>query len=435
MSSVWNKIDPGLATIYAEYLEVREHGPSARAVHPVVEAGGRPIVFVHFTAELEELEALGFECAWREDEHRAKGTIDLADLERLAEHPGVHRILFGRERKLLLDKSVPDIRANKVWALAGGVFSGGTGAGAIVGIIDTGIDFRHEFFLASASPATTRIRRIWDQGLTPTGGEKSPDVGLLSGGPPTYGVEYTDDDINKVLRATSGAPPVRHRDCEGHGTHVASIAAGDGRKAFKFVGVAPRADLVIVKHLDLETDPAGVGSAVLFRDAVSYILNVAGKPPVGPRPVVINYSIGTGLGPHDGFTDDEDWLTDKFKGATGRIFVAAAGNEGGVRQHARIELPATTEVEIPLELVDDRKKTEQFRGCQNVDVTDDLFVDLWYRSGGPTLSAKVDLPLLAVEFDAPALGDPVKSDTFGFLKKWEIGALGGERDAAGALGR
>jgi hypothetical protein len=118
---------------------------------------------------LDELEALGFKCVWREDENGALGTIGLADLERLAEHPGVHRILFGRERKSLLDVSVPDIGANKVWAHGSGdVFTGATGKGAIVGIIDTGIDFRHEFFLLGSGPtATTRIRRIWDQGLAP----------------------------------------------------------------------------------------------------------------------------------------------------------------------------------------------------------------------------------------------------------------------------
>jgi hypothetical protein len=42
------------------------------------------------------------------------GTINLADLERLAQHPGVFKMSFGREPDPLLDKSVPDIRAREV---------------------------------------------------------------------------------------------------------------------------------------------------------------------------------------------------------------------------------------------------------------------------------------------------------------------------------
>jgi hypothetical protein len=79
-------------------------------------------------------------------------------------------------------------------------------------------------------------------------------------------------------------------------------------------------------------------------DAVDYILNVASKLGL---PVVINFSQGSQIGPHDGFTDEEDWLTNKFAGATGQLFVAAAGNEGDLRKHAWIELVAATPVEVP----------------------------------------------------------------------------------------
>jgi subtilisin family serine protease len=427
MPSVWNKIDPGLATIYADYLRVREHGPGRpHRVHPVVEAGGRLQGFVHFTAELEELEALGFECVWQEDENRALGTIDLADLERLAKHPGVHRILFGREPRRLLDVSVPDIGANKVWTHGSGdVFTGATGKGAIVGIIDTGIDFRHKFFLGKSSPPTTRIRRIWDQGLTPdnTLGEKGPDPALLSGGPDTYGVEYTDAHINDVLRKTANAPPVRHRDGGDHGTHVASIAAGDGRPAYKYIGVAPRADLVVVKLQDLESDPKVGGNSVpdakRLYDAVDYILKVSSQLGL---PVVINCSQGFQIGPHDGFTDEEDWLTNRFARAKGQVFVAAAGNEGDLRKHARIELQAATAVEIPLELYDTRAMKDTFSGGRWVDGSGELIVDLYYPHGGPTLSATLELPsgLVGVEDDAPALGDSPNTGLFAWGRHYEI---------------
>jgi subtilisin family serine protease len=426
MPAVWQKIDPGLAEVYADYLAVRDRGPRGRAVHPVVEAGVRPSVFVHFTTDVEKLEALGFECVWQKDANNARGTIDLADLERLAEHPGVHRILFGRELDPLLDVSVRDIKANRLWTRTGSVFrparpKGATGAGAIVGIIDTGIDFHHAFFMGE-SPATTRIRRIWDQGLEAIAGEKEPDARLLSGGSGggTYGVEYQDvDHINPVL---GGAPDnIRHRDCDGHGTHVASIAAGDGRAQYQHVGVAPRADLVVVKGRDLEKPPTGKGGYELFIDAVSYILNVAEQEL--RKPVVINLSAGYVLGPHDGLTDEEIWLGDRFKHpAVGRVFVAGAGNLGGQRRHARIELPANEEVAIPLNLVDGRGGYYKvYRKCQEVDGTDPLEVDLWYRNGGPELSAKLDLPHTSSDASAPALGVGPKEGYFDQKQHWRAG--------------
>ena len=155
----------------------------------------------------------------------------------------VLRLLVGEEPQLHLDASIPEIKANQVWTVnaATGVFSGQTGNGAIVGIIDTGIDFQHSFFTKAASPRTTRIQRIWDMGLAKKGAEKAPDPTFLGlpAGSQSYGVEYTADHINAVLQKKPGAMPVRHRDCVGHGTHVASTAAGDGRPKHKFIGVAP----------------------------------------------------------------------------------------------------------------------------------------------------------------------------------------------------
>jgi subtilisin family serine protease len=388
MPAVWQKIDPGLADLYTEYVRGGD--------------GGRVNVEVQFVADLSELERLGFEAAFQEDENRATGTVDLADLERLAEHPGVVHIAYGRMPEPMLDISVPDIRANLVWTLTGGVFGGATGAGAIVGIIDSGIDFGHPFFLRSTSPPTTRILRIWDPGLVPVAGESSPPSTLLSGDPGSYGVEYKATQINAVLRGVAGAQPVRHRDYRGHGTHVASIAAGDGRDAFTHVGVAPAADLIVVKFLDHDETPRAGGLDVrperLFRDCVSYILHVAKTPdpdelrtPEDAKPVVINCSFGTPLGPHDGLTNDEDWLTSTFSGARseGRILVTAGGNSAGDRAHARIEFPAGPgTVEIPFELFDARTLRSRFDKGRWVDNPGTLAVQLWYPRGAAGLSAE-----------------------------------------------
>jgi len=419
--TVWDKLDSGLTSVYLNYLRVREGGAEAVArVHSAVAGGGRLNVTMRYTGDLSAIEAIGFRTLWNHGQGRVGGTLDLSNLEQLAAHPGVLKLSFGTRPKPMLDKSVPQIRADQVWTFssASKAFSGSTGAGVVVGIIDTGIDFQHPFFLKTSSPKTTRILRIWDQGLGKKPGENEPDPALLSvpASGNSYGVEYTDIAINKVLQKVAGATPVRHRDCDGHGTHVASIAAGNGEDKFKFIGVAPEANLVVVKHIYLENTPQvgghDVDASQLFADAVSYILNVAKN--VFGQPVVINYSLGSSMGPHDGFTEDEIWLSDKFAGSTGEAFVTVAGNDGGPqqspdgRQHVRIDFPAAGDtVDIPLDLFDPRTNRREFGTCSWVNATESLRIQLYYPVGGPALSASLQFPPVAAIAGfkpCPALG-------------------------------
>lgn len=126
MSEIWRKIDPGLARVYARYLSGEEEFR-------------RVVVSVYFTSGLDDLESLGFEPVRREDENRVTGAIDLAGLESFAAHEGVEEIVFGETLHPMLEVSVHDVRADEVWSVSGGTFSGGTGAGAMIGVIDSGI--------------------------------------------------------------------------------------------------------------------------------------------------------------------------------------------------------------------------------------------------------------------------------------------------------
>jgi len=425
MSTVWNKIDSGLSSIYSNYLLVQKRGvEGVPHVHPAVAAGGRLNVSLQYTGDLAEIEALGFQTVSKGVSGLATGTVDLANLERLSAHPGVLKMSFGRARKPTLDKSVPDIKADEIWNLSGGVFSGSTGAGVIVGIIDTGVDIHHPFLRKTNANKETRILRIWDQGLEPEGGDTQPDPNFLSQGGPTYGVEY---NRAQIMAALGGLANFRHRDCSGHGTHVASIAVGNGQDKFKFVGVAPEADLIIVKNLYLQNQPqingADADYGLLFRDAVAYILNVA-KNVFDNRPVVINASLGDSTAPHDGFTLDEDFLTANFEGAAGRCFVAAAGNDASTNedgkitlpQHARIEFPDAGEtVEIPFYLFDARTNKLEFNKCKMQDETEELFIKLYYPEGPTELSFELDLPLQSGgPIPGPAFGTAPPPTEFGF---------------------
>jgi subtilisin family serine protease len=184
-------------------------------------------------------------------------------------------------------------------------FTGQVGRGVIVGLVDTGLDFTHQDFVVDAL-SRSRVLYLWDQTLTGTG------PGLVGGASFGYGVEC----VEPVLSA--GACP--SRDSVGHGTHVAGTAAGDGSAtangvaAGTFAGVAPGADLIVVKTTFFSDD---------IVNGVNYIFSRAAE--LG-RPVVVNLSLGSQWGPHDGTLAEEEQL-DSLAGP-GRIIVAAAGNEG-----------------------------------------------------------------------------------------------------------
>jgi subtilisin family serine protease len=360
------------------------------------------LVSLFYKGDLSEIETAGFRTVWRGPEGYATGDILLSQLEQITSHPGVERISVGQEPEPMLDISVPDINASpEVWAwdsvqsLFSSVTGKGTGKGVIVGIIDTGIYWRHPFFLSQSSPEMkTKILSIWDMGLCPETGESAPLSTLLtpeSGG--TYGVEYKQGQINEALKGTG---KVRHRDCSGHGTHVASIAAGNGGEARKFIGVAPEAELIVVKCLYPEETPkknndpteSEINNNIRFRDAVTYILK---KAQAETKPVVINASLGHNLGPHDGFTPNEDWLTKQFESISKACFVTSAGNSGGKNQHATITFAAAGSIDIDIELIDTRTHRSKYAWCESrPDTPKSFWLQLYYPPAVGSLDISLD---------------------------------------------
>jgi len=251
------------------------------------------------------------------------GMIDLDKVSDLARIGSVARIESSRPLTRELDVSLSEVRANLVHTGP----PGHRGTGVIIGIIDTGIDWQHQSF--RRQDGKSRILRIWDQSLNLQGTEHRPP-GF------TYGVEYTNTDIDAAISSANPLQVVRHQDRDpdaGHGTHVAGIAAGDGsiagngQPAFTYVGVAPEADIILVAN-SVTTEALGDSASTL--DAVAYIFNVAATL---NRPAVINLSQGDNLGPHDGTSLLERGI-DNLLGAQGRAFVKSAGNEGSHNRHA-----------------------------------------------------------------------------------------------------
>ncbi|MBI3298668.1 MAG: S8 family serine peptidase [Elusimicrobia bacterium] len=249
------------------------------------------------------------------------GEVPLSDLERLSQDPAVAAAEGARQVKLLMDMVRSSFTTGGIWvgAMDATSISFGTnfGSGVVVGFVDSGIDFKHPDFLTEGSPSRTRILSIWDQTLTSHTGAGFP-AGF------TYGPEYTramiDDEIDG-----SPAGLVQQVDGLGHGTHVAGIAAGDGTgtdgdvPAGSFRGMAPEADIIMVKS-DLTNTH--------IIEGMNYII---GKAQSAGKRAVINLSLGTQYGPHDGLG-----ALDSGVGAIAAStpVVVAMGNEQAQSVHA-----------------------------------------------------------------------------------------------------
>ncbi|MFZ9027580.1 MAG: S8 family peptidase [Crocinitomicaceae bacterium] len=176
-----------------------------------------------------------------------------------------------------------------------------TGKGVLVGVVDEGLDFNHPDFQDSLG--NTRVLRYWDQSMP-----SSPN----SPQPYGYGFVWDSTMINNGFCTSM--------DSGGHGTTVAGQAVGNGNANGTNHGMAPDADIIIV-----ETD-FGLGNWTLtVADACDYIFKVADS--MG-RPAVVNLSLGTYLGSHDGNDPAASYMESLVSEKGGRIIVCAAGNSG-----------------------------------------------------------------------------------------------------------
>ena len=197
-----------------------------------------------------------------------------------------------------------------------------SGAGVLVAVIDSGLAYqRDEFRNADGS---TRIRFFWDQTLCSGEGLPGPPEGFYEG------VEFTEDEINEALFATSEAERMERMptiDVSGHGTAVAGIAAASRTATYQ--GVASGADLLIVKLGGNNGSLAGYSKTTEILRAVTYCIRKGRE--LG-EPVVINLSFGNTYGAHDGTSLLERFLDNAAE--VGRcVICVGSGNEGNAAGH------------------------------------------------------------------------------------------------------
>lgn len=234
---------------------------------------------------------------------------------------------LGREIKLHNNRVRGAFAADHIHS-GEGLLQGYDGTGVIVGVIDIGFEFGHPTFLDSTG-STLRIKRVWSQLDT---------TGVAPEGFP-YGSEYTTPE--QILAAERDGYP------HTHGTHVAGTAAGCGAPDARgriYRGVAPAADLVLVG--------SNLSEVGIF-DAIRYIHRYARS--VG-KPCVINMSLGSLMGSHDGMTGI-DASIESYLNAPAHtdsiVLVSSASNDGNMPVHLNKQLSATdTTLETALYFID-----------------------------------------------------------------------------------
>ena len=223
------------------------------------------------------------------------------------------------------------------------------GTGVLVGVADTGLDVTHPDFLDAQGH--TRVAWLLDLSAPPRGvhADLEQKFGVTSSaGSVVSGAVWSAADIDAAI--ASGDTSMLPQDEVGHGTLVTACAAGNGRAASKYRGIAPGATILLARitaagTTSIDTDDVLLGVGFLFDRATAL-----------GQPVVVNLSLGSDFGPHDGTMAWEQTLA-SYVGPDhpGRALVVAAGNSGSispadgplVHQNVYVSTGATMRVPIP----------------------------------------------------------------------------------------
>ncbi len=229
--------------------------------------------------------------------------IPVNAIEKAAELAAIDYIEMGSPVTQLLDEAKEASNANQM--LQGtGLPQAFNGEGVVLGVIDNGFEYTHPNFY-DGERNNYRIKRVWQQ-LSSGDGPEGYD----------YGKEMTSQE--EILEAGTDASGATH------GTHVLGIAAG-ADQTYDYAGIAQASDIVLVA-LDGNDIMDGDNTKVI--DAINYIFDYADEQ---GKPVVINMSLGSSIGPRDG-TSSFDQMCDELLGE-GKILVGAFGNDGGSTCH------------------------------------------------------------------------------------------------------
>ncbi|NLG98544.1 MAG: S8 family serine peptidase [Chloroflexi bacterium] len=232
--------------------------------------------------------------------------ISASEIDTLRSLPGVRRVVPAKKYHPALSKSVSLIRADQVWNLPQQY----RGEGITIAVIDTGVDYTHAAF---GGPGTVEAYanndpNVIEEGTFPTA--------KVIGGFDFAGTNYDGQTFPPE-------PDPDPLDEHGHGTHVASIAAGVGvPDSFLGPGVAPDALIYALKVFGAR------GVTELTINALEWAMDPNQDGDISDHVDVVNLSLGSDFGPND--TSEPENIAVNNLTKMGVIVVAASGNAGDV---------------------------------------------------------------------------------------------------------
>src|SRR5438132_3973527 len=252
---------------------------------------------------------------------------NVANLPALRGINGVSAVYPIAPKTPSLSYSLPLVRAPQAWSTYNDL-----GAGSTIAIIDTGIDYTHADLGGPGTAAAYQAARATD-----TSAPAYPDPNKIVGG-----YDFAGDAYNPAKPTHSKpVPDPNPLDCDGHGTHVAGIAAGYGENpdgttftgnyltlptdsaSFQALfrigpGMAPQAKLYAYKVFGCQ------GSTDVITAAIDRAADPNGDGDTSDHVNVINMSLGSD------FTSpqDADSVAADAASKLGISVVVAAGNAG-----------------------------------------------------------------------------------------------------------
>lgn len=318
MTASAQKINPAGRIILDQRRAYKMQQMAPGVMHPLAsepEAEVRALVSLNPGFASSDLTATGFVEVTADLGTICVAVFPLDRAEELAELKAVKSISFGDELKPTLDFARPAGAVSEVQA--GFDYKGETlsfdGTGVVVGMMDTGLDANHVNFLGA--DGQTRVQRVWH--FTGTDG--------------TAVTEYTPANLSAFTTDNKN---------QSHATHVAGIMGGsyngEGTVAYLSVDQAPSSGFTTrefgvktmnVPYYGVATNAElalAVGS-LTTPNIVQGVTNVIEYAESQGKPAVVNLSLGSNSGPHDGSDAYSQALA--ALGERG-IIVMAAGNEG-----------------------------------------------------------------------------------------------------------
>lgn len=311
--SAQNKINPqgmvlidGHRALQASMSQKSSRGVDAVSVvvNPEVSSQTSVTALVKLTAEqgVAELESAGATVISVRN-NVAIAILPFANIDKITALPMVKSIEFGEKMLPKLNKARAATETGDVQT-GTGLSQSYTGAGVIAGLYDTGLDPNHVNFEG-------RVKRVWKV----TGSSADPTV--IEYATPERIASFTTDDASET-----------------HGTHVLGIMAG------AYNGSGTYATYTTSGNVTVNSKPAnkipyygaatGADIAIGCGDFYDYAIlrgceKIIDYAKSEGKPAVINLSIGTNVGPHDGTSAFNEYLAGLGEDA---VICVAAGNEG-----------------------------------------------------------------------------------------------------------